>query len=523
MTYFINKKIINNSFTEAFNSDYFVDKTELISKINKLISTNSKYLCITRPRRFGKTINAMMLESYYSKNANFKNLFDKLKISDSESYEKHLNKHNVVYLQLNELPDVSTNVTYDDFINRYKNILFEDIKELWPNINIDKNNALSDAFNKISTEINEGFIFIIDEWDFIFNNNLFTKEERDKYLLFLKDLLKDRPYVELCYMTGVISIAKYCTGSALNMFDECTFLNDNIFHKYFGFTTEEVEKICNQQDKITMKDLKEWYDGYKIQGIDLYNPRSVVSALTRGLCQSYWTNTGPMDEIIYYINQNIEEVKNDVVQMVSNIPVEIRLKGYSAEQLTLETRNQILSAMTVYGFLTYHDETLEIPNKELMIKFDDALEDKSMNEVSKLVLRSDEMLKATIRQDVDKMAEIIQEAHDINIPIIKYNDENSLACIISLVYLSARSKYKIVREMPAGIGFADFIFFPKDISKPAFIIELKYNSTAQKALDQIFDKRYDLALKDYTGLKLAIGISYDSNLKKHSISIKAFL
>ena len=223
---------------------------------------------------------------------------------------------------------------------------------------------------------------------------------------------------------------------------------------------------------------------------------------------------------MYYINQNIEEVKNDVVQMVSNIPVEIRLKGYSAEQLTLETRNQILSAMTVYGFLTYHDETLEIPNKELMIKFDDALEDKSMNEVSKLVLRSDEMLKATIRQDVDKMAEIIQEAHDINIPIIKYNDENSLACIICLVYLSARSKYKIVREMPAGIGFADFIFFPKDISKPSFIIELKYNSTAQKALDQIFEKRYDLALKDYTGLKLAIGISYDKKKKKHSISIK---
>ena len=209
--------------------------------------------------------------------------------------------------------------------------------------------------------------------------------------------------------------------------------------------------------------------------------------------------------------------------MVSNIPVEIRLKGYSAEQLTLETRNQILSAMTVYGFLTYHDETLEIPNKELMIKFDDALEDKSMNEVSKLVLRSDEMLKATIRQDVDKMAEIIQEAHDINIPIIKYNDENSLACIISLVYLSARSKYKIVREMPAGIGFADFIFFPKDMSKPAFIIELKYNSTAQKALDQIFEKRYDQALKNYPGEKLAIGISYDSKNKKHDILIKTFL
>ena len=522
MTYFINRNIEKNEFKLAYETDYFIDKSELISKINTIINKKDRFLCITRPRRFGKTINAMMLESYYSKNANFKDLFDNLKISDSESYEKHLNKHNVVYLQLNELPDVSSNVTYDDFINRYKNLLFEDIEELWPNIKFDENSALSDVFNKISTETGEGFIFIIDEWDFIFNNNLFSKDERINFLYFLKDLLKDRPYVELCYMTGVIPIAKYSTGSALNMFQEYTFLNDNIFHKYFGFTTEEVENICKKQNNVTFQELKEWYDGYKIQNIDIYNPRSVISALTRGICQSYWTNTGPMDEIIYHINKNIEEVKNDVIQMVSNIPVEIRLKGYGTEQLTLETRNQILSAMTVYGFLTYHDETLEIPNKELMIKFDDALEDKSMNEVSKLVLRSDEMLKATIRQDIDKMCEIIQEAHDLNIPIIKYNDENSLACVISLVYLSARSKYKIVREIPAGIGFADFIFYPKDKSKPAFIIELKKNSTSEEALKQIFDKRYDLALKDYTGLKLAIGISYDSNLKKHSISIKTF-
>jgi hypothetical protein len=323
-------------------------------------------------------------------------------------------------------------------------------------------------------------------------------------------------------MTGVIPIAKYSTGSALNMFQEFTFLNDNIYYKYFGFTTEEVENICKKQDKVTFQELKEWYDGYKIQNIDIYNPRSVVSALSRGICQSYWTNTGPMDEIIYHINQNIDEVKNDVIQMISNIPVEIRLKGYCAEELTLETRNQILSAMTVFGFLTYHDEILEIPNKELMIKFDDALEDKSMNEVSKLVLKSNEMLKATIRQDIDKMCEIIQEAHDLNIPIIKYNDENSLACVISLVYLSARSKYKIVREMPAGVGFADFIFYPKDKSKPAFIIELKKNSTPEEALKQIFEKRYDLALKDYNGLKLAIGISYDTNLKNHSIKVKTF-
>ena len=254
--------------------------------------------------------------------------------------------------------------------------------------------------------------------------------------------------------------------------------------------------------------------------LQIYNPRSVSTALRQGVCQSYWTNTGPMDEILYYINNDIDAVKNDIVQMTSGIPVKIKLKGYGAEQINLNTRNQILSAMTVYGFLSYSDKTLQIPNKELQIKFDEALEDRSMGEISKLVLQSDEMLDATLRKDISKMEQIIQETHDINIPIIKYGDENSLACVISLAYLSARDDYKIVREMPAGIGFADFIFYPNNKSKPAFIIELKKDATADEALKQIKEKRYALALKDYTGQKLAVGISYDSKNKNHKVKIE---
>jgi len=520
MTYFINKKIINNSFTKAANDEYFVDKSELIEKINKLIGSSSQFLCITRPRRFGKTINAMMLESYYSKNANFKDLFDKLKISDSESYLTHLNKHNVVYLNFSNPLNKSEN--YNEFIDGFYNQIVNDLEELYK-VNIDRNITLGKIFEDISSQTGEGFIFIIDEWDFIFNNNLFTKEERDKYLLFLKDLLKDRPYVELCYMTGVIPISKYSTGSALNMFREFNFLNDDIYYKYFGFTTEEVENLCKKQDKVTMDDLKEWYDGYKIQDIDLYNPRSVVCALSDGSCKSYWTNTGPMDEIMYFINNNVTDVKKDIITMISGEPVYIQLEGYGTENLSLETRDEILSAMSVYGLLTYYDETLEIPNKELLLKFSRSLRDKNLQEISKLLSRSFDLLRATINQDTETMCEIIQYTHDIYTSIIKYNDENSLSCIITIAYISAIENYHIVREMPAGIGFADFIFYPKNISKPAFIIELKKNSTSEEVLKQIFEKRYDEALKDYTGLKLAIGISYDSNLKKHSISIKTFL
>ena len=476
-------------------------------------------MCVTRPRRFGKTLNAMMLASYYSKNADFKELFDKLEISKSKSYLKHLNKHNVVYMTLNQLPEPGC--TYEDFINNYAGALLSDLKEAFTNIEIKDAKPLSRVFDQVYNETKESFIFIFDEWDYIFNNNLFSESDRKAFLEFLRDLLKDKPYVELAYMTGVLPIAKYSSGSALNMFKEYNMLNDSKYDKYFGFTLSEVENLCKKQSKITFEELKMWYDGYKTcNNLQIYNPRSVTIALRQGVCQSYWTNTGPMDEISYYIENNVEEIQNDIVQMVSGIPVNIHLEGYSAEQINLNTRDEILSAMTVYGFLSYHDETLTIPNKELRMKFDYSLKNHQMGAISKLVLKSNEMLEATLRKDTETMEQLIQEAHDINIPTIKYNDENSLACVVTLVYLSARTKYTIVREMEAGAGRADFIFYPNDKSKPAFILELKKNSTPDEALKQIKEKRYATALKDYTGKKLAVGISYDEKLKKHSVKIE---
>ena len=519
MAYFLNSDFRNNEFELVSNDKYFVDKTKMIEKTNELINIKDRFLCITRPRRFGKTINAMMLASYYSKNANFKNLFDKLEISKSSSYLQHLNKHNVIYMTLNQIS--SPNCTYKEFISGYADDLINDLQEIFPNVQIKNTNPIYKILTQVYNQIGQGFIFIIDEWDYIFNNNLFSEGERKEFLEFLRDLLKDKPYVELAYMTGVLPIAKYSAGSALNMFKEYNILNDKKYDKYFGFTFDETKALCEKQNIVTFEELTSWYDGYKTcSGLDVFNPRSVVYALSDGVCQSYWTNTGPMDEIIYYINNDIDAVKNDVIQMVSGIPLDIKLKGYGAERKELNTKNQIFSAMAVYGFLSYHNETLEIPNKELRIKFDEALEDKSMGAVSELVLKSNQMLKATLRKDTETMEKLIQEAHDINIPIIKYNDENSLACVITLVYLSARSKYKIVREMEAGSGRADFIFYPNDKSKHAFILELKKNATPEEALKQIKEKRYADSLKDYTGQKLAVGISYDSKLKNHKIKIE---
>lgn len=352
-----------NQFTKTTKERYFVDKSGLITKMNELIGTASQYVCITRPRRFGKTLNAMMLASYYSKNTDCKNIFDKLEISKDESYLEHLNKHNVIYITFNS--NASDVKTYSEYIEFYKIRLVSDITALCSGINT--KDTISEMLTQTADKTGQGFIFIIDEWDYIFNNNLFSEGDRKEFLEFLRGLLKDKSYVELAYMTGVLPIAKYSAGSAINMFLEFNIMTDHMYDEYFGFTNDEVENLCLKQNKLSMGQLKEWYNGYyTCNDLQIYNPRSVTTALKQGVCQSYWTNTGPMDEIIYYINNDVGAVKDDIVSMVLGIPLEIKLKGYSAEQKELNTRNQILSAMTIYVITIKHLK-FQIKNSELSL------------------------------------------------------------------------------------------------------------------------------------------------------------
>ena len=520
MGYFLNNDFVKNNFELITNSKYFVDKSMMIEKINGYIGIEDRHVCITKPRRFGKTTNLQMLASYYSKGADFKNLFDNLEISKSETYLEHLNKHNVVYIDFSKKPR-NRNFTYEEYISRFETFMIKDLKKLAPDIEIDPQMTVYDMFDQVFKETKEGFIFIIDEWDYIFNKNLFTEEERKSFLDFLEDLLKGQAYVELTYMTGILPVAKYFKGSTLNMFKEYTMLNDTIYDKYFGFTEDEVKELCKRQDKVSMSELKEWYNGYKTHdGIDLYNPRSVVYALDDGICQSYWTNTGAFDGILEYINMNIDGIKDDIIKMISGIPIEMVLKGYSAEKTSFGNENQVFSAMAIYGLLSYHNGTVRIPNHELQLKFDEAIQDKSVGEVAKLIRNSKEMLKATLTRDTKKMEEIIQAAHDYNIPLLKYNDENSLSCVVTLVYLIARDDYNIKREERAGAGLADFVFHPYDRSQPSFILELKKDSTPEDAIRQIRERRYVEALDDCTGEKFAVRIVYDSKNKNHRIKIE---
>ena len=397
--YYLDTKIPFALFQRVLKRKSYVDKSMLIHKLNDVIGNDECYLCVTRPRRFGKTINANMLGAYYTQGYDAHDLFENLKIAQTASYEEHINKHHVIYIDFSRLPDPCN--TYEDYISWVKTRLKNDLEKAYGVISIG-NNPIQDAFQ----DTNDKFIFIIDEWDSIFYKAFMRDEDKNAYLEFLKGLLKDQPYVELAYMTGVLPIAKYSTGSELNVFKEYNFMNDRTYEDYFGFDEEEIIELTKKYSKPSFETLKKWYDGYyKSDGSSLFNPRSVSSALTDSVCLNYWTETGPMDEIAKYIEHNVDAVREDIVKMVAGIPVEVELEGYGAEQLHLDSRDEILSAMVVFGFLSYHDGFLRIPNYELMEKFQRVLNRKSMGGVADIVNNSKNVLDATIAMDADKVAQ----------------------------------------------------------------------------------------------------------------------
>lgn len=497
---YLNSAEALTAFAEVYKSPYFVDKSEIISEIIPRIGTTEKYICITRPRRFGKSVIANMMGAFFSEGCDSEEIFRNLKISDSSFYKEHINKHPVITISFNRLPRRCS--SYGQYISRIEQNLIEDLAEIYPHIRIDTEEAVWDALRRVhQTEPEARFIFILDEWDFIFHRHFVTDEDKIEYIDFLSNLLKDQPYVELAYMTGILPIAKYSSGSELNMFLEYTMASEEMFGDTFGFTESEVDQLfdkflTNQKNpKITRSDLKIWYDGYSAKsGNHVYNPRSIVAALTNNNLGNYWTSSGPYDEIYYYINHNTDAVRDSLALMVSGIPVRANVREYAATAMNLTDRDEIFSAMTVYGFLSYEKGHVRIPNRELMERFDDMLQKQpSLGYVHQLARESEKMLQATLNEDIATMKSLLEFAHNTEAPLLSYNNEAELTALVNLIYLAARDSYRIEREDKAGVGYVDFIFYPEiDRSADCIILELKVDHTADEALQQIRDRQYAL-------------------------------
>lgn len=344
-----------------------------------------------------------------------------------------------------------------------------------------------------------------------------------QYLDFLRNLLKDQPYVALAYMTGILPVKKYGVHSALNMFWEYSMTDQFAFEEYTGFTETEVKALCEQYG-MDFAETSSWYDGYMLRKFKhIYNPRSVVMAMHCRSFSNYWTSTETYEALKIYMEMDFDGLRSDIVKMLSGENVAVNTHSFQNDMRNFKTKDDVLTLLIHLGYLGYDAETKEafIPNKEIIEEFENAMSVGGWSEIMRVLKASEKLLEDTLNGEEKRVAEALDGAHMEVASVLTYNDENSLGCAIGLAYYSARKDYKIIREMPAGKGFADLVFLPlPHTKKPAMVIELKYNKTADTAIRQIKDKQYTKALEGYSGEVLLVGINYDKENKMHGCVIE---
>ena len=507
----------NESFTKDRNYEIYVDKTELITYLNKVICTPRNCLSVSHARRFGKSHAAGMIDAYYSLGCDSSKLFDNTKIAANADYKKYMNKYNVIHLDISSFWDDFK----DNLVEKIKEYIIDDFKKSF-NDEIDYSKKFSVILMSVYQKTTIPFVIIIDEWDCVIRNSD-DKELVHSYLQFLHSLFKSeesKAFLALGYITGILPIKKIKDESALNNFREYTMLKSKPITKYYGFTEEEVKELCKKYD-MDFDSVKAWYNGYLIDGVHMYNPNSVTQAMIDQDCDSYWRNTSSFSSINTFITMNYAGLKDDIMTMLAGGKVIVDTRSFQNDLSDIHSKDDALTALIHLGYLGYDADrkSAYIPNYEVAEAFQMALKTGIWDEISKAISRCDELLMATIDGDETKVAEIIEQAHDTYTSVLKYNDENSLSCVLTMAYFTAPGYYNIVREMPAGKGFTDFAFIPRSNAgfRPAMIVELKYNQSAETAIKQIKEKKYHGALSGYSDRILLVGINYneDGSDKKH--------
>ena len=513
----------NILFSKDVNSEIYVDKTLLIEQTNRCINTNNQYVCISRPRRFGKSMAANMLTAYYSRGCDSKELFAPYKISRAESFKKHLNKYNVISFDMQKFLVKTKSV--EEMLEEVEEEILDELLMEYTELEKYKKLDISKAVGKIFASTGVPFVFVIDEWDCVLRYYS-SESEQKKYLDYLYTLFKGQSYVALAYMTGILPIKKYGVHSALNMFNEYSMEGAYPFSEFTGFTEQETEELCLEYN-IDLNETKKWYNGYNVDDIAIYNPRSVTEACRRKRFTNYWSKTETYNALKTPINLNFDGLKEKVKKMIAGDKIGVNTAKFQNDMTSMKSADDILTLLIHLGYLTYdfYTKSCHIPNMEVQQEFINCIEDGGWEQVMNAINQSEECLKATLSGDEETVARIVEQTHQENTSIIKYNDENALACVVTLAFYTARNQYEIIRELPTGKGYADIAFLPRpNESVPAIVVELKKEQDASIALEQIKNRQYAEKLLDYSGEIILVGINYttdpDTNYKKHICKIE---
>lgn len=520
MGIFIN--IGNMGFQSARNGEY-IDKSGLIRVVNNTLNTERRFSCVTRCRRFGKSMAAKMLCAYYDQSCNSRHLFADLEIANDPDFERYLNKYPVIYLDMTAFV---SRFKDDSIVEQVQQKLKEDILKAYPQIEVRESDDLMETLLAIYAETHQQFFMIIDEWDAICREFATGSSAMDTYVNWLRRMFKEVNAVNVfaaVYMTGILPIKKYKTESALNNFQEYSMVETRRMSKFFGFTKDEARTLASQHN-MPFAELEKWYDGYQIgDEQSMFNPNSVIQAIDAGRCRSFWASTGAFDAVANYINMNYGGLKDDIIQMLAGGRCYVDPTGFQNDMSVITSRDDVLTVLIHLGYLSYDWSKSEcyIPNREVAGEMVNAVKANNWTHLSEAIEKSRLLLQATLDGDAEAVARGVDAAHDENTSILSYNDENSLACVLSIAYYYAKNDYIMHRELATGKGFADIVLIPrKNVDLPAMVIELKVNKDADSAIDQIRRKEYPVKVQEYANRLLLVGINYDRETKQHFCRIE---
>ena len=516
----------NRAFRDALDGEIYVDKSGLLESTNRYLGTPQKFICNSRPRRFGKSMAANMLAAYYSKGCDSHELFAGLQIEKSADYEKYLNKFDVIHLDIQwcfkEAGSAEKTVS---FITQ---TVLKELRDIYGDIIPADVTKVSGALAYISAATGNRFVVIIDEWDVLIRDEATNKAVQEEYIDFLRNLFKGvepTKFIALAYMTGILPIKKYKTQSALNNFLEYTMISPGLLAPYIGFTQDEVIGLCKNYN-IDFAKVKRWYDGYVLGDYHVYNPCALINLIFQGVFQSYWTQTGTYESIEPLINMDFDGLRRSIIDMLSGDAVAVIPYFFQNDMVSFRDKDDVITLLIHLGYLGYNQKRGQafIPNEEIRFEFAMATKLNKWSELISFQKESRMLLESVLDEDTAAVSEMLERIHNQYASNIQYNDENSLSSVLTIAFLSTMDYYfKPIRELPAGRGFADFVYIPKPEYRgayPALVVELKWNKDVATAINQIKEKRYAESLADYAGDILLVGINYDKKTKEHSCSIE---
>lgn len=357
----------NSAFQAVLNAKIYVDKSGLLNYTNSVLASTDAFICNSRPRRFGKSITANMLTAYYSKGCDSEKMFSELEISEAEDFKKHLNKYDVIHLDIQWCMEPAGGP--ERIVSYISEKTIQELREYYPNVLKESTTSLPEALAMINAETGKKFIIIIDEWDVLIRDEAANQKVQEEYINFLRGMFKGSEptkYIQLAYLTGILPIKKIKTQSALNNFDEFTMLDAGRLVSFVGFTEDEVKTLCEKY-RMDFEQVKKWYDGYCLGECHIYNPIAVVNLVTKGKFKSYWSETGTYEAIVPLLNMDFEGLKTAIIEMLGGSRAEIDVSSFQNDMVSFANRDDVLTYLIHLGYLGYDEdaEAAFVPNEEI--------------------------------------------------------------------------------------------------------------------------------------------------------------